>query len=82
MCSPLFLADTRMNRNTWEVAFAKQFVQLRSSQSALDEDDDLIEFECIQQFVELPVLLCLAELDIILLKAVESEFGLVINVDL
>ena len=71
-----------MHRNTWKIAFAKQFVQLRSSQSTLDEDDDLVELEGIQQLVELPVLFCLAELDVVLLKAMESKLGLVINVDL
>ena len=70
-----------MHRNTWEIAFAKQFVQLRSSQSAFHKDDDLVEFERIEQFVELPVFLCLAQLDVVLLKAVESKLGLVINID-
>ena len=71
-----------MHRNTWEIAFPKQFVQFCSSQSALDKDDDLVELEGIQQLVEFPILLCLAELDVVLLKAVESELRLVIDIDL
>ena len=47
-CSPLFLADTRMHRNAWEVAFAKEFVELSSSQSAFDENDDLVKLQGVQ----------------------------------
>jgi len=71
-----------MNRNTWEVAFTKQFVEFGCSKGTLDEDDDLIEFEGIKQIVELPILLTLAELDIELLKTVESELGFVVDVHL
>jgi len=56
--------------NTWKIAFSKQLVQLGSSECALDKDYDLIELQAIEQLVELPILLCFAELDVVLLKTV------------
>lgn len=68
-----------MNGDTWKVAFTKQFVQFSSSKCTLDEDDDLVEFETIEQVVELAILLALAEFDGILLKAVQCELGFIID---
>jgi hypothetical protein len=42
---------------------------------------NLIELEGIKKFVKLPVLACFLELDIVLLKTVQSELGLVIDED-
>lgn len=71
-----------MHRDTGEVAFTQQFVQLSGSQSTLDKDDNLVELQGIEQFVELPVLLGLTELNVILLKTMKSKLSLIIDVDL
>jgi len=42
----------------------------------------LVELEAVQQIVELSVLLALGELDKVLLKTVQSQLGLIIDVDL
>lgn len=42
---------------------------------------DLVELEVVEQVVELPVLLLLLQLEVILLQTVQSELGLVIDVD-
>lgn len=81
-CSPFFLADTGVDGDAGEVAFAKYFVQLGGSESALDEDDNLIELECVEEIIQLAVLLPFAKLDKVLLEAVKCELGLVVNVDL
>lgn len=41
---PLFLADPRVNSDTREVALAQQLIEFCSTQGALDEDNNLIEF--------------------------------------
>lgn len=79
---PLFLADTRVHRNTGEVTLAQELVQFICSESALHKDNNLVELKVVQEFVQLPVLLRFAELDVVLLKTVEGELGVVIHVDL
>ena len=79
---PLFLADTGVYSNGWKVALSKKLVKLGGSKSALDEDDDLIELKAVEEIVELAVLLRLVELDTVLLKTVQRELSLVIDVDL
>ena len=78
----LFLADTGVHRDRWEVALAEELVQLGGAHCRLDEDDDLVELEVVQELVELTVLLALAELDVVLLETVEGELGLVVDVNL
>ena len=70
-----------MDGNTREIALAKELVEFRSSESTLDKNDDLVEFENVEQVVQLPVLLTLAELNVVLLEAVKSELRIVINVN-
>lgn len=77
---PLLLADTRVNRDGGEVALAKQLVQLSGAESALDEDNDLVELKLIQQLVQLPVLLLLLKGNVVLLKTVEGQFGILIDI--
>ena len=79
---PLLLADTGVHSDTGEVALAQQTCPARCTQCALDEDDDLVELEVVEQIIELAVLLALAELDVVLLKTVEGELGLIIDVNL
>lgn len=70
-----------MDSNGREVALAQKLVEFGGSECALDEDDDLVELEFIEQFIEFAVLLLLVEFDVVLLKAVEGKLGLIINVD-
>ena len=71
-----------MHCDTREVALSEQLVQFRGSNRALDEDDDLVELECVKQIVELSILLRLAELDVVLLQPVQGKLGLIVDVDL
>ena len=79
---PLLLRDTRVDGDTGEVALAQKLVELGGTESALDEDDDLVEFQLVKEVVELAVLLGLAKLDVVLLETMEGELGLVVHVDL
>lgn len=76
---PLFLVDTRVNCNTWEVAVHKDIVQLGTSNCAPYEDDDLVEGECVEKIVQLSVFLRLAKLDVILIQTVKGQLGFVVN---
>lgn len=71
-----------MNRNTGEVTLAQKLVQLVRTERALHKDDNLVELEAVQQFVELPVLLGLAQLNEVLLKTVEGKLSVIVHVDL
>ena len=42
---------------------------------------NLIEFECIEKFVELPVFGNFVKLDVVLLESVEREFRFVVDKD-
>jgi hypothetical protein len=76
---PFLLADTRVNSNGWEVAFPQQLVKLRSSNSTLDKDDDLVELEVIKKLIELAVLLAFLQFDVVLLETVERQLGILID---
>ena len=67
-CIPFFLTDTRVHSNGGEVAFAQKLVKLSGSESALDEDDDLIELEGVKKIIQLAVLLRLIKLQAVLLQ--------------
>lgn len=69
-----------MDRDGGEIAFAQKLVELGSTKRALDKDDDLVELELIQQLIKLAVLLTLLERDIVLLKTVEGELGVLVDV--
>jgi len=79
---PLLLADTGVDRGAREVALAEQLVKLGAAQGRANEDDDLVELEVIEEVVELPVLLALIKLDVELLKTVQGQLLLVVDVDL
>ena len=74
------MAHTRVHSNGGEVALSKQLVELGSAHSALDEDDDLVELKVVKQLVQLAVLLLLLKLDVVLLKTVQGELGVLIDV--
>ena len=78
---PLLLADTGVHRNRWEVAVLQKLVKFGGSESALNENDGLVELELIEQLIELSVLLLFIELDVILLQTVQSKLCLIIDVD-
>lgn len=77
---PLLLADTRVDSDGREVALAQELVKLRSTQGALDEDDDLVELELIEQLVELAVLLALLQRNAVLLETVQGQLGVLVDV--
>jgi hypothetical protein len=79
---PLLLRNTRVDGDTGEVALAQKLVELSGTESALDEDDDLVELQLIEKVVELTILLSLTKLDVVLLETVEGELSLVVNVNL
>lgn len=71
-----------MDTDGGEVALLEESVELRGTGDRLDEDTDLVELQVVEEVVELAVLLLLLELEVVLLKTVESELGLVVDVDL
>lgn len=71
-----------MDGNTGEVALPEKLVQLVGSLRTLDEDDNLVELKIVQKFVQLPVLLRLAQLNIVLLEAVQRQLGVIVDVNL
>ena len=71
-----------MNCKRWEVAFTKKLVQFSGPLSALDEDDDLVEFEAVKKIVQLAVLLGFGKLDVILQKSVKGKSSIIgISID-
>lgn len=69
-----------MDSDRGEVALAQELVELGGPKRALDEDDDLVELEVVEQLVQLPVLLPLLERDVVLLKTVEGQLGVFVDV--
>jgi hypothetical protein len=70
-----------VDRNGGEVAFTEQLVELSGTEGGFDEDDDLVELKTVEEVVEFAVLLGFLELDAVLLQTVESELGLIVDVD-
>lgn len=48
---PFFLGKTTVDCDAGEIAFTQQSVEFRSSTDALDKDDDLVEFQGIEQII-------------------------------
>jgi len=78
----LLLRHGAVNANTGEVALDQQLVELVGALDRLDKDADLVELEGVQKVVQLAVLLALGDSDKVLLKTVEGQLGLVIDVNL
>ena len=78
----LGLLDARVDGHRGEVALLQQLVELDGALDRLDEDDNLVKLEHIKKVVELSVLFGFGKLDVVQLKAVESELGVIIDVDL
>ncbi len=79
---PLFLAQARVDANGGKVALDQQLVELNGTRHALDKNADLVEFQRVQQIVELAVLFAFLQLEVVLLQAVQRQLGLVIDVNL
>ncbi len=79
--APLLLADARVHGDAGKVAFSEQLVKFSGAQRAFDEDDDLVELERVKELIQLPVFLRLAQLDVVLLQAVQRELRVVIDSD-
>jgi hypothetical protein len=71
-----------MHSDAGEVAFTEDLVEFGGSESALDEDDDLVELESVKEVAQFSILLSLAEFDVVLLETVECKLGLIIDIDL
>lgn len=71
-----------MNSNAWEVTLPQELVKLCRTNGTLNKDDDLVEFKVVKEFVEFAVLFCFAEFDVVLLKTMQGEFGIVIDIHL
>jgi hypothetical protein len=92
---PFGLGQTRVDADRREVAFLQQGVELSSTSDRLDKDTNLdvsytpqicskahlVELELVEEVVEFSVLLLLLELEEVLLKSVQGQLGLVVNVD-
>ena len=82
------LQDTRSLSNS--MARATDFTKMTTYTTVVnnrriytrDLATNLIEFECIEKFVELPVFAGLVQLDVVLLETVQRQFRLVVNENL
>lgn len=70
-----------MHSGARKVAFLEKLIKLSASKSRSHEDDDLVKFEGIQQVVKLAVLLAFVKLDKVLLKTVQCQLLLIIDID-
>merc|ERR1719273_1139728 len=78
----LLLSHASVNGDGWEILLYEELGQSHTSLHGLDEDDDLVEFQNIEQLEQIPVFLRVLQLDVMLLEAVQSQLGLVVNVNL
>ena len=68
-----------MDSNRGEITLSEKLVKLGGAESALDEDDDLVELQLIEEFVQLTVLLSLFKRNEVLLKTVERLLGVFVD---
>lgn len=71
-----------MDARRREATLAEERLEGNSALTALHEDDDLVELKSIEKIAEFTVLLILLNFEEVLLEAVKSELGLIIDVDL
>ncbi|GBE59902.1 membrane transporter protein, putative [Babesia ovata] len=65
-----------------EVALVEQVVERLSPRNGLHENNDLVEFQSVEQVIQLAILVALRKLDVVLEQAVESQLRLVVHEDL
>mmetsp|Transcript_28504 Transcript_28504/g.73069 ORF Transcript_28504/g.73069 Transcript_28504/m.73069 type:complete len:204 (+) Transcript_28504:1003-1614(+) len=75
------LLHRSVDRNRGEVALLEELVKLDGALHRLDKNYDLVELECVEQLIELTILLVLSKLYVVLLQAMQCELG-IIDVDL
>ncbi len=80
--SPILLRHAAVNANGGECLLDKQTAQGLAAAHVLQEDDDLVEFQSIQQVQQLLVLLLLGQVAVKLLEAVQRQLGIVVDIDL
>jgi len=76
-----FLIHGSVDIDGGEVLFLEERGERDASLHGLDEDNDLVEFERVEQIEKLSVLLVLLDLDIVLLETVEGQLGFVVDED-
>jgi len=76
-----FLIHGSVNIDGGEVLFLEERGERDAPLHGLDEDNDLVEFERVEQIEKLSVLLVLLDLDIVLLETVEGQLGFVVDED-
>ena len=79
---PLVHLHLCVDANRREIALGEELVELLRTRNGSHEDDNLVEVERIKQVVQLAVLLCLLELDIVLLETVKRQLALVVHINL
>jgi len=77
----LLLFQATVDADRWEVAFRQETIQLLGTSDLGNENDDLVEFQGIQQIVQFAVLFGLGQFAIVELQSVEGQLGFVVNVD-
>jgi hypothetical protein len=78
----LFLGKTAVDGDGGEITFAEKTIEFAGSADRFDKDDDLVEFESVEEVVEFAVLLGFGETDVVLLETMQRQFGLVVDVNL
>jgi hypothetical protein len=78
----LFLVHASVDIDGWKVLVLEELVQSDASLNRFDKDDDLVEFEGVQEVEQLSVLFLFLEVDKVLSETVKGELGVVVNVDL
>merc|ERR1719278_2196712 len=72
----LLLSHASVDGNGWEILLYEELGQRNTSLHGLDKDDDLVEFQHIEQLEQFPVFLRVLQLDVVLLETVQCQPGL------
>jgi hypothetical protein len=71
-----------VNCNGREVTILKELVQFNASAHRANKDNHLVKLQRIQQVHQLAILLVFEQLNKVLLQAMKSQFGTIVDVDL
>mmetsp|Transcript_47826 Transcript_47826/g.71188 ORF Transcript_47826/g.71188 Transcript_47826/m.71188 type:complete len:311 (-) Transcript_47826:910-1842(-) len=75
------LTHTSMDANGRKVAFCQEAVEFLGTADLGNKNDNLIKLESIQKVIELSILLCFRQLDVVQLQTVQRELRIVIDID-